>query len=154
MSALRNKLERESIPEPNSGCHLWLRAVRGHGYGVLWWEGGLVDVHRLSWAEANGPIPPGNVICHRCDVRLCINPAHLFLGTQADNLRDMALKGRASRKARAWPRGEKNRGAKLTASDVLAIRKDARSRVDIAAAYSVSYSAIARIKTRLRWGHI
>jgi hypothetical protein len=78
-----------TIPVPWSGCWLWEGYVRS-GYGRLRGK----SVHRLAWEEVNGPIPAGLSICHRCDVRLCCNPEHLFLGTNADNNRDMSAKGR------------------------------------------------------------
>lgn len=77
------------IPVPWSGCWLWEGYVRS-GYGRLRQK----SVHRLAWEDANGPIPNGMSVLHRCDVRLCCNPDHLFVGTNADNNRDMSSKGR------------------------------------------------------------
>ena len=77
------------IPVPWSGCWLWEGYIR-NGYGRLRQK----SVHRLAWEEVNGPIPPGLSVLHHCDVRLCCNPDHLFVGTNADNNRDMSAKGR------------------------------------------------------------
>jgi len=77
------------IPVPWSGCWLWEGYVRS-GYGRLRKK----SVHRLAWEEVNGPIPAGMSVCHHCDVRLCCNPDHLFIGTNGDNTRDMSAKGR------------------------------------------------------------
>jgi hypothetical protein len=86
------------IPEPNSGCWLWEGATNGTGHGRIGWRRGGVSyfayVHRLAWEQANGPVPDGISVLHRCDVRACCNPEHLFLGTQQDNVRDMHAKGR------------------------------------------------------------
>jgi hypothetical protein len=82
------------IPEPNSGCWLWEGAVTNDGYGMICRNGTTLRVHRLAWEEVNGPIPDGLNVCHTCDVPACCNPAHLFVGTQQDNVSDMRAKGR------------------------------------------------------------
>jgi hypothetical protein len=85
------------LPEPNSGCWLWTGRYGNQGYGTYGGgrRGERVQAHRLVWEVTNGPIPTGLFVLHRCDVRGCVNPAHLFLGTAKDNTRDMMAKGRA-----------------------------------------------------------
>lgn len=79
------------------GCWEWGKARDGRGYGVInGRDRGNVYVHRLSWEIHNGPIPKGLFICHHCDNPPCCNPKHLFLGTAADNSRDMKLKKRGA----------------------------------------------------------
>ena len=85
------------IPEPNTGCWLWMDCAHEFGYGLLkigGRKGPVVRAHRYAWELHNGPIPRGLFVCHRCDNPPCCNPAHLFLGTNADNVRDMRRKGR------------------------------------------------------------
>jgi len=91
--------------------------------------------HRFSWELAYGPIPAGMCVCHICDNPSCVRPSHLFLGTQADNMRDMDIKGR----------GRDNRKI-LTEAQITAIRKDNRLQREIAADYGVDQSTINKIK--------
>lgn len=83
-----------SAPEPNTGCWLWMGATTAAGYGRLETLGKKAQAHRTAYALFVGPIPNGLLVCHKCDVRSCINPDHLFLGSAADNTRDMIRKGR------------------------------------------------------------
>jgi len=84
----------ERIPE--SGCWVWMGAVHKHyGHGKYRDHGAKAYfVHRLSWECYKGPIPERMFVLHKCDVSCCVNPDHLFLGTQSDNAKDMWLKGR------------------------------------------------------------
>jgi len=104
-------------------CWLWTGSTIRSGYGMVNVKRKSKLAHRVSWELQNGPIPDGGgwhgtCVLHRCDVRNCVNPAHLFLGTHRDNMLDMGAKGRGRQ-----PRGEATAGAKLTESDVLEIRR-------------------------------
>jgi hypothetical protein len=137
------------IPEPNSGCWLWLGAITNHGYGVLKEAQKQWPAHRYAWTLTYGPIPEGLQVLHRCDVRCCVNPSHLFLGAHADNMTDMVVKGRS----RSHP-GESQWQSKLTAEEVLAIRADMRPHPTIARDYGVRSTTVWKIKHRTRWRHV
>jgi hypothetical protein len=87
---------REHVKVTASGCWVWTGALFTTGYGLLTIDRKLWRVHRLSWTLMRGPIPPRFQVCHHCDNPPCINPNddHLFLGTNRDNQRDKAAKGR------------------------------------------------------------
>lgn len=96
-------------------CWLWLGHTSPRGYGRVLWLKRWHRVHRVSYELHYGTIPEGMCICHRCDVRNCVNPTHFFLGTHADNNLDMVAKGRQLR-------GEQLPQAKLTEADVRLMR--------------------------------
>jgi hypothetical protein len=112
--------------DPETGCWLWIASVAGLGYGQIKIPGQRRQIyaHRLSYLLHVGEIPEGLVICHRCDVPRCVNPAHLFIGTGADNQQDMTAKGRGTG-GRKMPvhSGIKNSQARLTERNVREIRK-------------------------------
>lgn len=87
---------------PESGCWLWIKAIRRPGYGAMTVNRRCTTAHRFSYENLVGPIPPGMFVCHKCDVRCCVRPDHLFVGTREDNGRDMKLKGRGRKAASCY----------------------------------------------------
>lgn len=146
-------------------CWLWTGAGDGRGrYGrVMSRPGGALFAHRVSWMLCNGAIPEGMFICHRCDNPPCVNPAHLFLGTQADNLRDMREKGRSRGRQNGGPirhsQGHsRHRGNKLTEVQVREIRhlwgEGGITQQELANRFGVDASNIRQILTRKTWRHV
>ena len=97
-----DRLMQNMEPCPMTGCWLWTGWVNHKGYGTLDLMGKSVRAHRLSWLLFNGPIPSGILVCHHCDIPCCINPAHLWLGTESQNRIDSFKKGRSVSAFIAW----------------------------------------------------
>jgi len=129
----------------NRGCWEWTACVDSTGYGVIRYLGAGRKAHRVAYETMVAAIPKGMCVCHRCDNPRCCNPAHLFLGTHADNMRDMTAKGRH---VPTYCR------AKLTEAQVLDVRaRIARGESDcsIARVYALSSTAVRSIRLGLRW---
>lgn len=92
---IEERLDYYTYPEPMSGCWLWAGSNNIKGYGQLGANGKLCLAHRLQWKRFNGPIPQRMFVLHKCDTPACINPNHLFLGTNRDNILDAFKKGRS-----------------------------------------------------------
>jgi hypothetical protein len=148
----KERIEAGSIPEPNSGCWIWLESTNPTGYAHLRYKTKLHRANRFSWSAYNGqPIPKGLFVLHTCDNRLCVNPDHLFLGTNQDNMDDMRAKGRH---INSVPRGTTHRCAKLTEDDVREIRASNKQHRELAKQYGVSHANIGGIKRRTLWKHL
>lgn len=145
---LRERFLAKVCRDASSGCWLWQGMVDPKGYGIVTLHGRQHRAHRLAWMLFRGEIAPGIVVCHKCDVRACVNPEHLFLGTSADNSQDMVDKGRSSR-------GAKNHNTKLTEDQVSRIKamlaEDRLYMSEIAREFNVTPSTIRSIKQGKSW---
>lgn len=129
-------------------CWEWIGAKQSNGYGNFSFNSCYILAHRFCWLIYFGKIPDGLFVLHHCDNRRCLNPKHLFLGTQKDNLKDMDLKGRRCR-------GEKHHNSKLSENQIYEIRKKyipwKYTQKKLSEEYGVSHKAISLIVNRKRW---
>lgn len=136
-----------------AGCWLWASGKDSSGYGMFWYSGRSQRAHRASWLIFKGPIPAGKKVLHKCDVPGCVNPEHLFIGTEQDNTDDMRRKGRDRYDANP-PRGERQGASKLSALDVQKIRDDPRKNAVIALEFGLNQCHVSRLKSGKRWQHL
>jgi hypothetical protein len=136
-------------PEPNSGCWLWTAAVDQFGYGLfgVGGSGKNTRAHRWAYEYYKGKIPPKMKACHTCDVPSCVNPDHLFIGTDADNIRDRNKKNRTAK-------GVKIGNSVIKPEQVSLIRSSALSERSLAKELKVSRGTINAIRSGRTWSHI
>lgn len=150
LEALKGRFEAKLIPEPNSGCWLWIGATAptnsGLAYGNFYLPGVTSKAHRASWLIYRGPIPDGMNVLHRCDLPLCVNPNHLFLGSQRDNIIDCVRKRRTNPR-----RGAENHKSKLTTEQAAEIRASSHGTRRLSKRYGVARSTIHAIKCGRTW---
>lgn len=140
------------VPLGKNDCWQWQGNIGTNGYGRGSCGGKTFAAHRVSYELHRGSIPDGMMVLHKCDNPTCINPDHLFLGTDADNMQDKIEKGRAN-----FLVGERVYNARLTSGQVIEIRrlsKQGISQSRIARQFGVSTSAIGSIVSRKNWKHI
>lgn len=155
-------IESRSCPEPHTGCRLWSGSLHENGYGRVKVGGVKWYAHRAAWVAYRGAIPDGLMVLHSCDVRACVNPGHLYLGTHQDNMNDMTSRGRSAvgvrnaqhRHPERTARGERNGGATLREADAAAIYASRGTMRAIAASFGVSPSLVFKIKHRELWRHV
>lgn len=149
--ALRSKFMGWVINDQRIDCWLWCGGRDQDGYGRFNnTELGTRIASRVAYILFIGPIPPGLMVLHKCDNPSCVNPRHLFLGTNKDNMRDAANKGRCCR-------GERQNNSKLTTEDVIAIRGEYQFRINsrtLAARYGCTQENILHVVKRTSWAHV
>lgn len=141
-------------PEPNTGCWLWTGKIDRTGYGVIVHDWQMKRAHRISWRLAHGAEPPpGLYVCHKCDVRACVNPAHLFVGTAADNAHDCWRKGRG---VPGSVKRDGSRSVRLTLQNVIDIRArhgTGETQASLARAYGVRANYVWQIVHNRVWNY-
>ncbi len=138
---------RAKIKMMETGCHEWQSVLHWSGYGKFYHEGRQALAHRAAYDLFVSPIPEGLFVLHQCDNRKCVNPDHLFLGTQRDNVEDRDRKGRAGKKTKP--------DTKLSAEQIQEVHRllgDRYSQREIADRYGVHQTTISRLR-QLRLTH-
>lgn len=149
------KVDQSGGPD---ACWLWTSTRMTSGYGQIHHEQQMRLAHRVSWQIHNGAIPIGLFVCHKCDNPPCVNPSHLFLGSNSENMQDAGRKGRTTLQAHpelVW--GSKNGSAKLHERDISVIRSRLRngdSQIRIASDYGVNSKVIYKINRGIGWKHV
>lgn len=162
VEAFWSRVDKSAGP---AGCWPWRGYLSTNGYGHVKHGRTVTGAHRVALILSGDGRPPEAMVCHSCDNRSCCNPAHLFAGTQADNMADMAAKGRgpvgdrngSRRHPARLPRGSGHKRAKLTEVDIPLIRAAAdagESQSSIASRYGVTQTCISHITRRATWAHI
>lgn len=143
------KVDRSGGP---GSCWVWTASRHASGYGTFRMGPKILKAHRVAWMLSNGAIGEGLYVCHHCDNPSCVNPAHLFVGTPADNSQDREAKGR-----RAAVKGSEHGMAKLTESavqDILRRLAAGERQKSIAEIYGVDFTLVSMIKRDLIWRHV
>jgi hypothetical protein len=143
------KLLERVIVTPD-GCFEWQGGKSTNGYGAISIGGGNASTHRVAFTVFRAPIPPGKMVCHRCDNRICCNPAHLFLGTAKDNITDCVQKKRNSC-------GTRQGSAKLTDDEVVSIRQRysaGQTQSVLAREFGISQGHMTKVINGTLWAHL
>ncbi|MDL0133571.1 HNH endonuclease [Halobacterium salinarum] len=140
----------EKWEEDEEGCWIWTGSIWGNGYGQFSISGDSHQAHRISYRIYNGKIPPGDFVLHKCDVRACVNPDHLYTGSQSDNAQDMWDRDRhPENEPPEAPTGEDHPDSKLADEDVREIRDRYESedctQTELASEYGVTAGYISKL---------
>ena len=137
-------------PQDKNGCREWTASKDKDGYGRFKVKGKSHRAHRIAYVLANGSILPGVLVCHKCDNSSCVEDGHFFLGTDKDNRRDAARKGRVAI-------GVMHGSCKVTKLDALEMRKrysEGETKTSIAEDFIVSRVQVGKIVNRKNWAHV
>lgn len=152
-STLRRFQKKVQCSDSENKCWLWIASKNNKGYGHFSSHGHYITAHRFAYQAFVGAIPDGQVICHRCDNPACVNPAHLFAGTQSENILDMVAKNR-----RDTAKGTRLPQAKLTPDEVIEIRclyaTGDFTQSELSQRFGVTQSMVGHIVRNRYWKHL
>jgi hypothetical protein len=146
----KESIKRRFLSQVNfngkGGCWLWT-SHKNKGYGRFWHSGHRTGAHRAAYQLFRGPVPPGQCVCHTCDVRACVNPKHLWLGPNSKNIEDRQNKENQAK-------GERHPRAKLTEADVIEIRSSKESYYRFALRKGLSKSCVRHAAVGRSWRYL
>lgn len=145
--SLWDRFHQKAMPVTESGCWIWIGATSR--YGSIRVDGKMKLAHRIAWALYKSPAPDDLEVCHHCDVPLCVNPNHLFLGSHKENCTDRDRKGRNVSLS-----GERHANSKLTTEDVIAIRASDELQDVLAKRFCVNQATVSSVLLRKSWKHV
>jgi hypothetical protein len=144
---LSEKIEKHITRIPESGCWIWMSTIENSGYGRVCDGKKPFYAHRVAYEQKYGSIPNGKMALHHCDIRCCVNPDHLFIGSQKDNMIDKMLKNRQAK-------GEKHGNSRLTESQALEAKFSSEKPEVLAKKFGYSASGIRQIKAGTAWKYL
>lgn len=146
--SISEKIENSSIKIPESGCWIWMKSLNHRGYGkTCLGKGTNLSAHRVAYEEKYGKIPNGLMALHTCDVRSCVNPDHIFLGTQQDNMTDKVNKNRQAN-------GENHGMSKLTKEQAIEAKFSNEKASVLANRFNCAAVTIRQIRSGYIWKHL
>jgi len=158
-SRFENKIEKvDTVQEIDGLCWEWTCMTHDYGYGRFSIDGKWFLAHRISWRLYEGNIPDEKYVLHKCHNEKCVNPDHLYIGTQKDNVEDAVNQGNFEDRKNGDVSGEINGQSKLSADDVRQIRRKyeetEKTYYDLSNEYGISFGCVGKIVRRERWEHI
>jgi hypothetical protein len=138
------------IKVDDNDCWLFQGKLRANGYGVIKFEGRERSAHHVYFLVFKGPIKEGLLACHKCDVRNCVNPSHIFWGTHDDNQKDMKVKGRSAKGVR----NGMNKLSENQVKDILSLKNKSVTQREIAKKFNVTQAMVSRIWLKKAWTYL
>jgi len=151
-ASLSDRILQFSMPVPECGCWIWMLSTTRKSYGQLTYRKKHLEAHRASWMAFRGAIPHDRYVLHRCNISLCVNPDHLYLGTERENCADRKAAGTFKPPPRFS--GEQHPMAKLTESIVREVKAAKGTIREISARTGIKPSTVGAIRSGRTWKEI
>ncbi len=145
---LSQKIQDNSVRVPESGCWIWIGSLNKYGYGRLTFGAKTnIGAHRASYELRHGKIPDGLFALHRCDIKCCVNPDHIFIGTQQENMSDKVAKNRQAK-------GHRHGMSRLSEEQAKEAKFGSARPSELAKKFNCSAVMIRQIRSGLYWRHL